>query len=78
MSMIFKTNTEETEIGSKEARIARMLGMEEELTKDEVIDVLNHVTVRLAAKGDNERYRKIAEVVAEIETWHDGTISVEL
>lgn len=77
MSMIFKTKNEEAEIGSKEARIARMLGMEDELSKDEVIDVLNHVTVRLAAKGDQDRYKKVAEVVVEMKTWCDETITIE-
>jgi len=78
MSMIFKTTTHEAEIGQTEARIARMLGMETELSKDDVIDVLNHVTVRLAAKGDNDRYRRVAEVVAELKTWDDEIITVEL
>lgn len=78
MSMIFKTKNEEAEIGQKEARIARLLGMEDELNKDEVIDVLNHVTVRLAAKGDQDRYKKVAAVVAEMQTWQDDTITIEL
>lgn len=78
MSMIFKTKNEEAEIGQKEARIARMLGMEDELNKDEVIDVLNHVTVRLAAKGDQDRYKEVAAVVAEMQTWQDDTITIEL
>lgn len=78
MSMIFKTQNNEAEIGSKEACIARMLGMESELSRDEVIDVLNHVTVRLAAKGDHDRYRHVAEVVAELKTWNDETITIEL
>lgn len=78
MSMIFKTTTQEVEIGPTEARIARALGMETDLGKDEVIDVLNHVTVRLAAKGDTERYRKVAEVIAELDAWDEDVLTIEL
>lgn len=78
MSMIVKSKTNEVEIGPTEARIARMLGLESDSTKDDVIDVLNHVTVRLAAKGEHERYKKVAEVVAELKTWSDEPIIIEL
>lgn len=77
MSMIFKTTTQEVEIGPTEARIARALGMEADLGKDEVIDVLNHVTVRLAAKGDTERYRKVTDVIAELDAWGEDTLTIE-
>lgn len=77
MSMIFKGQTNEAELGSKEARMARTLGMDNDLDKEEVIDVLNHVSVRLAATGEQDGYRKVNEVIDELNTWTDSALTIE-
>lgn len=78
MSMIIKNAHKEIELGKKETTIARYLGMETGMSKIELIKVLNHAAIHLAAKGEQSNYTNIKNVVEELKQWDNAPIMIEL
>lgn len=78
MSMIIKSETgREAELNSMVSSIVKQLGMNEEMSVESALNVLNTGLVRLVAHGNSNEYRQLKEVINEVSTW-SGNVHVDL
>lgn len=80
MSIIIKENggfNREVELPNEVATIIKTIGIDEEMTKDEMIDTLKHASIHMVAQGKHDEYQKLINAANEVQEWKSTNVIVE-
>lgn len=78
MSLIIKSqNGREAEVSNKWSTMVKHIGIEEEMTKEQLENTLKASLVHVMSKGDVEGYHKLSEVLSEVATWDSSTVHIQ-
>ena len=80
MSIIIKENggfNREVELPNEVATVIKTIGIEPEMTNDEIIDTLKHASIHMVAHGLEVEYKKLINAANEVEEWKSENVIVE-
>ena len=66
MSIILKSNQKETELPTTLTQSLKTIGLEEEMDKDTLLQILNQSLAHTIALGDTKSYQRLNESINEI------------
>lgn len=80
MSIIIKENgglDREVELPNEVATVIKTIGIDEEMTNEEIIDNLKHASIHMVAQGKLDEYKKLTNAVNEVQEWSSTSVIVE-
>lgn len=72
MSIIVKENggfNREIELPRELGTVVKTMGIEKDMTKQEIITVLSHASIHMVAQGKHKEYQQLTRAVDEVNEW---------